>query len=77
MFDGLRETIDEIERFMQKINIYFHFFLDKKTKQKNQDLNKKAKMKHSARKDLKTYRLNLFLRFELFIYERLFIEWSF
>ena len=34
-------------------------------------------MKHSARKDLKTYRLNLFLRFELFIYERLFIEWSF
>ena len=49
---------------MQKINIYFHFFLDKKTKQKNQDLNKKAKMNHSARKDLKTYRLNLFIRCE-------------
>ena len=59
---------------MQKINIYFHFFLDKKTKQKNQALNKKAKMNHSARKDLKTYWLNLFIASNFFIFLRLFIE---
>ena len=63
---------------MQKINIYFHFFLDEKTKQKNQDLNKKAKMNHSARKDLKTYRLNLFYRFEVHhFFDAFFIERSF